>query len=298
MKRPPNPATTNLDVGVLSNNEDDVHTAVASTNLDTGILSKKSNTGRVRPVGSTTKETNKRKSSVPVTAIKKKGGHNNIVKPRPEKRHFTGTNSKIPIGGGLYSPITNIAKAATCDAGYVQCFNGFEVDDDGEVNYGVSCGQACGTDCCEGEFTNPDTGVTTNACDGFSGRVCRDGSCYGEQACFKAYISSVIAGCIGYGACFYASYDSPTYIEKVHSSCIGFRACDGAADYTGFIYEIVDSCQGDYACTYLANGFGSIPEVRNSCIEANSCYAALFGGSINKIVNSCDGEFACAFGTR
>ena len=299
MKRPPNPATTNLDVGVLSNNEDDVDTAVASTNLDTGILSKNSNTGRVRPVGSTTKETNKRKSSVPVTAIKKKGGHNNIVKPRPEKRHFTGTNSKKPtIGGGLYSPITNSAKAAECpvDVGYVQCFNGYEVYDNGDYT-GDTCAEACGGECCVGDFTNPDTGVTTNACDGFSGRVCKDGnSCIGEQACFRAYIRSVISGCKGDGACFYASYDSPTYIEKVHSSCNGFRACDGAADYGGFIDYIVDSCQGDYACTYLANEYGSVSKVRYSCIEDNSCFAAaLFGGTINEIVFSCDGEYSCAY---
>ena len=298
MKRPPNPATTDLDVGVLSNNEDVVDTTVAkNTNLDTGILSKDGNTGRARPGRPTTKEPNERKSSVPANSIKKRGSHNNIVKPRQEKRHFTGTNSNKPIAGGSYSPIDNIAKADnTCDEGYVLCYNGDEVDSSGYAT-GKTCKDACGTECCVGEYTDPNTGETYNACDGFSGQVCKDGSCNGELACYNAFILSVIDGCKGNGACNFAAYGSPYYIEKIHGSCNGFRACDVAADYGGAIFEIVDSCQGDYACNYLANGEGSyVRKVQDSCINYLSCYsAAVNGGSIDEIVNSCDGEYACAY---
>ena len=83
-------------------------------------------------------------------------------------------NENVNVGGGSYNPTTNnMTRATECTTGYVTCNNGYEVDDNGEVNYDLRCKDACGTECCVGEFTN-DEGITFNACDGFSGRVCKD----------------------------------------------------------------------------------------------------------------------------
>jgi len=63
-----------------------------------------------------------------------------------------------------------------------------------------------------------------DACVGFTGKVCKDGSCNGYKACENANISSVVNSCVGRSACVKAGY-------------LG-----------GSIGNIVDSCKYEAAC--------------------------------------------------
>ena len=55
----------------------------------------------------------------------------------------------------------------------------------------MTCADACGGLCCE----------DTNACMGFTGKVCKDGSCSGQYSCINANIGFLKDGCKGEFSC-------------------------------------------------------------------------------------------------
>ena len=62
-------------------------------------------------------------------------------------------------------------------------------------NSSMSCFEACDGKCCEG-------GLGTDACDGFTGLVCKKIiTVNGEGACKKAEVDLVVVGCCGDFAC-------------------------------------------------------------------------------------------------
>ncbi|EJK67374.1 hypothetical protein THAOC_11602 [Thalassiosira oceanica] len=96
--------------------------------------------------------------------------------------------------------------ASKLDVGFVDC--------DGGLVEGVTCEEACGGDCCVG----------SGACDYFTGRVAKDGSCDGDHACIKAEIGEVSGqSCVGGSSCKDVLAQSIT-----DSSCIGEIACLGS----------------------------------------------------------------------
>ncbi len=96
-----------------------------------------------------------------------------------------------------------------CTAGYVNCLYG-------KVrirSYTRPCAYACEGKCCVGY----------DACDGFTGKVCKDGSCNGKAACSKADIPFVIDSCKGDNACLGArlasSLNGCCDWDEHHQSC-------------------------------------------------------------------------------
>ena len=95
--------------------------------------------------------------------------------------------------------------------------------------------QTC-AEACQDEYGVGGCCVGANACDGFTGLVCRDadtstgfmGSCSGTNACRNANIGSVFQSCAeGYDSCKDAGQNG--YIGSMKGSCKGPRACTGAA---------------------------------------------------------------------
>ena len=111
-----------------------------------------------------------------------------------------------------------------------------------------SCVDECDGDCCVGT-----TGFL-DACDGFTGRVCKDGySCNGKEACKDANIDLVVGGCRGDEACEFADIK-----RGVIRGCIGEDGCKSVGGADGYVGRIKDGCVGDEACAYLANNDGFV----------------------------------------
>ena len=162
---------------------------------------------------------------------------------------------------------------------------------DGYTAGGVSCEEECARRCCVG----------SDACDGFTGEVCKDDtSCFGEEACRDANIGIVAHGCNGMRACDHVGYDDGGYVGSVSDSCNGKRACYWAASYGGKVDEITDdSCKGEKACYYVAGYYGHVSLINNSCKGDKACvYAACDEGSCGGIENSCNAASACNIGAE
>lgn len=99
------------------------------------------------------------------------------------------------------------------DFGYVDC-------EDGHVrgDAGTTCTTACDGQCCVGIV----------ACNGFTGIVCKDGSCSSGFACNNAVIPLVVNSCKD-----------------------GSSVCERSPGQQGNIGSIVNSCTGDSACLNL-----------------------------------------------
>ena len=156
------------------------------------------------------------------------------------------------------------AKACPNGVGHVDCVNGFV---DG-TNESQSCQDACGglnnTECCGG---------STDACQGFTGRVCRDGSCLGSGACFAANVALVSKSCTNTFSCYGVVRENPDLpIANMIDSCIGSRSCYAIAQQDGSVKgDISDSCVGDYACAYLAHIGDVNGDISDSCNGDNAC---------------------------
>ena len=191
-----------------------------------------------------------------------------------------GLNANLILADSVTTP-------SVCNKGCVDCRNGFEVID-GETTT-RTCHDACGGSggsCCV-------DGKGLDACDNFSGLVCKDGSCSnGGNACKGASIELVINSCIGVEACMNAGSNGGS-VGDVVDSCHGRHACAGAAA-GGSISTIENSCRdGVYACGYAAANGGSIDTIENSCNYGNyNCYQLARGGSIGHILSSCSGSAA------
>ena len=95
----------------------------------------------------------------------------------------------VVADAGILTSTVLQAVAPTCAAGYVVCDNGYD------TTTFATCATSCAGKCCKGN----------NACFQFTGKVCKDGSCYGKAACWKANIPFVIDSCKGDYACEYAA---------------------------------------------------------------------------------------------
>ena len=176
-----------------------------------------------------------------------------------------------------------LAKTARCKRkDTVDCVGGVNRD-----NITQTCAEAC-----QDEYGVGGCCVGANACDGFTGLVCRDadtstgfiGSCSGKDACRNAKIGSVFQSCAdGYDACKDAGY-----IASMRGSCLGPRACTGAASNQGYISLFEASCHGPAVCQNAAANGGSVGEVENSCFGQQSCYnLAADQGVVGTVVDSC-----------
>jgi len=191
--------------------------------------------------------------------------------------------------------------AATCNEGSVVCVDGYADNE--------TCEVACDGMCCVSE--------DNDACDDFTGEVCKDGvSCSGDRACYGAKVDMIVNGCNGTiacfsagsggsiggiynscqgdtAACFFAGYGGS--IGEIYNSCLGYNTCS-AAGYGGNISAIQNSCLGYKACAGAASYSGNIGNISSSCHGNFTCYyAAGFGGSIGNILDSCEGVNACNY---
>ena len=160
--------------------------------------------------------------------------------------------------------LMDISIAATC----FNCVNGFVHDTDTN-DPANRCFEKCNkNDCC----TFDNAGTPEDACIGFTGKVCKDKSCNGKEACQNAKIPSVV------------------------TSCIGERACYKAGGDGGSIGNVDGSCDADFACYRLGLDIGKVGNVLRSCNTKSACFdAAADGGLIGSIIDSCKyGDFACS----
>jgi len=197
----------------------------------------------------------------------------------------------------------SVITSSVCNKGFVDCRDGFEVID-GETTT-RTCHDACGGSggsCCV-------DGNGLDACDNFSGLVCKDGSCSnGGNACKGASIELVINSCIGVEACMNASIErvidscngrkacTDANIGSVVNSCVGNNSCGSIGEYSHAGIDLIrNSCNGRQACKYAAANGGSIDSIDDSCHGVMACeYAAANGGSIDTIENSCNnGNYNC-----
>jgi len=147
----------------------------------------------------------------------------------------------------------------------------------------TSCKDACaatGGSCCTYAYDGYYGGLVADACSGFNGSVCPDGSCYGSSACQDANIGLVVNGCTGYYACAKAGFMGG-YIGMIIDSCKnGAYTCYAAGYDSGTIGQIVSSCAGtpdvsaDYACAYAARSGSTISGMKGSCNNEKACHKA------------------------
>ncbi len=195
---------------------------------------------------------------------------------------------------------------STC-AEFVECEGGNLAD-----GSGTTCFGACdnGNDCCDG-------GGGIDACGGFTGKVCKDGSCSGYQACTGAKIPTVVNSCKGTNACRSAGFYGGAIIEIIDScygseacryvgalfgsigsitgSCIYDFACHGMATEYGKVGNLLNSCKGYDICHYVGSTFGIVGSITDSCNNYSSACINLgaFGGKVGDVIKSCTNAFAC-----
>ena len=172
---------------------------------------------------------------------------------------------------------------ATCTDGFVVCDDGYQKSADGQIIQ--SCAEACEGKCCVGFFS----------CQGFTGNICKDGSCSGWQACKFSKIPYVVDSCTSDNSC----YSNTNRTKPIISSCNGDRACMHKTywlsdDPIGQIGTVVNSCNGQSACYYVGN-FGQIGDISDSCNGVGACIygANIVGDSIASITRSCNADNAC-----
>ena len=151
----------------------------------------------------------------------------------------------VDAGVLALAPSSSVTIASTCDADkIVTCVNGFDVNSPGGT---TSCYDSCAGDCC---FYGG-----SDACIGFTGKVCKDGSCSGAAACKNANIPLVVYSCKGYQACEIAGFGGGT-IGIVNDS--GNEDRDGfkAGFLSGSMGGMNDWCKGKRACYGLGSTSG------------------------------------------
>mmetsp|Transcript_8851 Transcript_8851/g.14791 ORF Transcript_8851/g.14791 Transcript_8851/m.14791 type:complete len:287 (-) Transcript_8851:109-969(-) len=183
---------------------------------------------------------------------------------------------------------------STCRNGFLICTNGMFYN--GNAPPGTTCAEYCNGQCCVGE----------NACDGFSGTICRDRkTCVGKNSCRGARIGLVGNACRGADACLYAGAADGT-INAIERSCVGDNACYNTAN-GGDVRVIADGCNADNACEGVAmNNPDGIALIRDACNDVHACsYLAGYqdiGGDLNGttsgsgyvIEDCCNSNAGCA----
>ena len=178
-----------------------------------------------------------------------------------------------------------LAVPSTCTAGFVECKDGVLVSDGT-----TTCFDECAGGCCT---YDDGSGGLFDTCEDFTGKVCKDGSCNGDGACYEATIPSVVNSCKGEEACYFTGYDGGS-IKSMVDSCNGEAACANAAVDGGSIGNIIGSCNGELACNGAASDYGSVGDITESCIGRFACDdIGSDYGKVGNIVKSCLGTSAC-----
>ena len=218
------------------------------------------------------------------------------------------TNIQL-VSRGLQGTSTNptnhdspYSTPSTCaESDFVDCVNGFLV----RSNDATTCAAACldvngDAKCCSG----------TDACTGFTGKVCKDGSCSGLSACLDANIPEVINSCKPWDESQdYSSSNTQgndinpngegVYQPNPHQygdeSCI--RLNNGSTQANIDATTVVDSCWGTWACWEVAKS-GRVGKIENSCHSSWYTSACGYMGSVGDVgvgdvVNSCYGMRSC-----
>lgn len=160
---------------------------------------------------------------------------------------------------------------------YIICVNGF--------NDGISCATACNGQCCIG----PD------ACTGFTGKICRDGSCNGFRACTSSSVQLVVNSCKSSAACAYAGREGGGTVGQIVNSCSEQYACYKLG-WNGFVGNVLDSCHGLYACQNGGSSGGSIASITRSCNNYQACFVAGVGsngGILTDMRDCCNSYNGC-----
>ena len=178
----------------------------------------------------------------------------------------------------------------SCTLGYVDCVNGFVRNATTSSTTVITCEAACQGSCCVGP----------KSCEGFTGKVCRDGSCQGILACTNAKIPIVISGCQQNNACTNAGREQGS-VESVVNSCSGIMACYQLGYNEGRVGDVYSSCNNNFACD-TAGREGSIGHIVSSCNAYKACYHAgrgpsgdIFPSNIN---SCCNIGSECMFATH
>lgn len=197
--------------------------------------------------------------------------------------------------GAILAGTISSSQQVACSEGYIDCYDGWTYKyQDGSWVKDITCREACNGACC---ISSDDYSPGYHACDHFTGKVCKDGSCNGEFACYRVHIQYVVNSCIGNGACCEKfGYDGGVS-GSVINSCQGFIACQligSRAQDGGEARNVIDSCVGDAACSRLGM-YGSFEgDVINSCNGYNACLFLGYNGIVTgSIMNSCNFRFAC-----
>jgi hypothetical protein len=217
----------------------------------------------------------------------------NVVAPPREGN----AKDDVVIDAGVLTSRVLQAVAPTCTAGYVDCVNGFVSGTttpcaaadcvSGFIrNTTTPCAAACNGNCCVG----------TSACDGLTGKVCKDGSCNATGACLRANLSFVVNSCKGTNACRFAGSNKGTadgMVGGIVNSCTGLGSCSFLGGDGGVVGKIQDSCTQNYSC--FNTGYqGTVGNIQQSCNSTYSCFdAGSYAGSIGNITSSCIANKSC-----
>lgn len=172
------------------------------------------------------------------------------------------------------------------EKGYIDCKDGFLAS-----NSSQSCKDACDGLCCRGNNRWFPVNGYFPACDGFTGKVCKDSSCSGAAACSQATLPYVVNSCTFDYACRSASTSG-----SMVNSCGSSAACSGFG-LSGVVGNVTDSCNYGYVCMNLGRN-GSVANVQNSCnTGTSSCKNVGREGKVGNVINSCTGgpypSYAC-----
>jgi len=240
----------------------------------------------------------------------------------------TDKNAVLEPDAGILSSFRELSMSRDDDpcrgAGFVLCVDGEELDDEGNQT-GKSCVEACAGECCIAGDLLP------GVCTGTTGRICRDGSCNGSNACrfadagsnyivnscqgdFACYVNppntqgylrfhgNVIDSCQGEEVCqayFYRRYDLTTdvvFSKTITSSCNGDGACGASDSSLRFNDYVINSCNGITACSFTGAEYYFCGEYEtNDYYQANDGYYQPQTDDYN--TNNCDEELGLFNGT-
>lgn len=163
--------------------------------------------------------------------------------------------------------ITDLKTPPTCGEGWVRYENGIPQG-----------GDSCSGECCVGD----------RACDGFTGHVCKDGSCDGEGSCSDATVDY-----IGGYRSLDAALNGPSCIGR--DSCLKTKgkiieggSCAGYPPYDSF-----DSSQAlkDWWGPRQVCTFAEVDEIQNGACQGPSACQSTTGAIIS---DACKGYAACS----
>lgn len=186
-----------------------------------------------------------------------------------------------------------LADPPQCPQGFVDCVQGSAG--------GTTCAEACGGRCCVGD----------SACDQFTGKVCKDGSCNDFFSCRFANIPFVVNSCKADSACFMATLSSNLVgccntagecrsMKEPFKCTPKLAVVDCHRGYVRGTWTTIANIKQGIPCSTACGGSCCVGN--NACEEFTgkvskdgSCSGteACLGTEIPLVVNSCKANFAC-----